>query len=329
MNIALANELALICHHLKADVWEVIDAAATKPFGFMPFYPGPGIGGHCIPIDPFYLSWKARLNGYEAKFIGLADEINRTMPEHVLRLLTDGLNEASRSVKGSRVLVMGVAYKRGVSDVRESPALEIVEALLHKGADVRYADPFVPSVAVGDDDAGRGSGRRRSVPVGRRGPGAHRPPRVRLPGARAPGPADRRRTKRDARHPGCRRPDHPALIGMVEIVFWGSALLVGYAYVGYPMLVWCAARLFPRPVRTAPITPPVTVLIAARNEADGIGAKIENCLGLDYPADRLEVVVVSDGSRMGPPMRCDSMPPDGRGVCDSWSCPPAAARRPP
>jgi UDP-N-acetyl-D-glucosamine dehydrogenase len=150
VNIALANELALICHHLKADVWEVIDAAATKPFGFMPFYPGPGIGGHCIPIDPFYLSWKARLNGYEAKFIGLADEINRTMPEHILELLTDGLNEASRSVKGSRVLVMGVAYKRGVSDVRESPALEIVEALLHKGADVRYADPFVPSVAVGE-----------------------------------------------------------------------------------------------------------------------------------------------------------------------------------
>jgi UDP-N-acetyl-D-glucosamine dehydrogenase len=149
VNIALANELALICHHLKADVWEVIDAAATKPFGFMPFYPGRH--RRALHSDRPVLSVvKARLNGYEAKFIGLADEINRTMPEHILELLTDGLNEASRSVKGSRVLVMGVAYKRGVSDVRESPALEIVEALLHKGADVRYADPFVPSVAVGE-----------------------------------------------------------------------------------------------------------------------------------------------------------------------------------
>jgi UDP-N-acetyl-D-glucosamine dehydrogenase len=150
VNIALVNELALICHHLGVDVWEVIEAAATKPFGFMPFFPGPGIGGHCIPIDPFYLSWKARLNGYEAKFIGLADEINRTMPRFVLDLLTEALNRRGRPIKGSRILVLGVAYKRGVGDVRESPALEIITELLRRGAEVQYADPFVSRVTVGD-----------------------------------------------------------------------------------------------------------------------------------------------------------------------------------
>ena len=148
VNIALANELAMICHHLNVSVWEVIDAAATKPFGFMPFSPGPGIGGHCIPIDPFYLSWKARLNGYEAKFIGLADEINRRMPEFVLELLGSALNDRSKPIKGSRILVLGVAYKRGVGDVRESPAVEIIETLMKKGAQVQYADPFVPSLTV-------------------------------------------------------------------------------------------------------------------------------------------------------------------------------------
>jgi UDP-N-acetyl-D-glucosamine dehydrogenase len=149
VNIALANELAMICHHLDVSVWEVIEAAATKPFGFMPFWPGPGIGGHCIPIDPFYLSWKARLNGYEAKFIGLADEINRAMPRFVLELLAGALNDRSKPVKGSRVLVLGVAYKRGVGDVRESPAVEIIEELFRKGAQVQYADPFVPTLTVG------------------------------------------------------------------------------------------------------------------------------------------------------------------------------------
>jgi UDP-N-acetyl-D-glucosamine dehydrogenase len=148
VNIALANELALICHHLRISVWEVIEAAATKPFGFMPFYPGPGIGGHCIPVDPLYLSWKVRLNGYEAKFIGLADEINQAMPRFVLGLLTDALNERGKPVKGARILVLGVAYKRGTGDVRESPALEIIGELLQKGAQVQYADPFVPMVTV-------------------------------------------------------------------------------------------------------------------------------------------------------------------------------------
>jgi len=150
VNIALANELALICHHLGVSVWEVIEAAATKPFGFMAFSPGPGIGGHCIPIDPFYLSWKARLNGYEAKFIALADEINRTMPRFVLGLVTEALNQRGKPINGTKILVVGVAYKRGVGDVRESPALEIIEELLRKGAHVRYSDPFVPTLALPD-----------------------------------------------------------------------------------------------------------------------------------------------------------------------------------
>jgi UDP-N-acetyl-D-glucosamine dehydrogenase len=150
VNIALANELALICRHLGVSVWEVIEAAATKPFGFMAFSPGPGIGGHCIPLDPFYLSWKARLHGYEAKFIALADEINRTMPRFVLDLLTDALNERGKPVKGARILVLGVAYKRGVGDIRESPAVEILEELLRRGAQVQYADPFVPALTVHD-----------------------------------------------------------------------------------------------------------------------------------------------------------------------------------
>lgn len=148
VNIALANELALICHHLGVNVWEVIEAAATKPFGFMPFYPGPGIGGHCIPVDPFYLSWKVRLNGYEAKFISLADEINQAMPRFVLGLLIDALNGHGKAVKGARILVLGVAYKRGVGDTRESPAVEIIEELLRKGAHVHYTDPFVPTLTV-------------------------------------------------------------------------------------------------------------------------------------------------------------------------------------
>src|SRR5882724_3380052 len=149
VNIALANEFALMCRYLGVSTREVIDAAATKPFGFMPFYPGPGIGGHCIPVDPLYLSWKMRLNGYEARFISLADEINRAMPAHVLTLVSEALNEAGRSVKGSRVLVLGVAYKRGIGDTRESPAYEIVATLQGKGAHVSYADPYVPTFRIG------------------------------------------------------------------------------------------------------------------------------------------------------------------------------------
>ena len=153
VNIGLVNEMAQLCYHLGIDSWEVIEAAATKPFGFMAFYPGPGIGGHCIPLDPHYLSWKARLHGFEARFIGLAEEVNSHMPAHVVQLVQDGLNAHSKAVKGSRILVVGVAYKRDINDVRESPALGIIDQLMHKGAAVSYHDPFVPDLKVD----GRGS----------------------------------------------------------------------------------------------------------------------------------------------------------------------------
>jgi UDP-N-acetyl-D-glucosamine dehydrogenase len=150
VNIAMANEMALICRHLGVDVWSVIDAAATKPFGFMAHYPGPGIGGHCIPLDPHYLSWKARLSGYEPRFIALASEINGSMPHYVIDLISEALNDYSKPVRGSRVLVLGAAYKPDVSDYRESPSLEIMEMLISRGAQLSYSDPFVPSIALGD-----------------------------------------------------------------------------------------------------------------------------------------------------------------------------------
>jgi UDP-N-acetyl-D-glucosamine dehydrogenase len=152
INIALANEFALMCRRLGVDTREVIDAAATKPFGFMPFYPGPGIGGHCIPVDPLYLSWRMRADGYEARFIALADQINRGMPAYVVDLVTEALNDAGRALKGSRILILGVAYKRGVGDTRESPAYEIVGGLHRRGAIVGYADPHVPTLRVGETD---------------------------------------------------------------------------------------------------------------------------------------------------------------------------------
>jgi UDP-N-acetyl-D-glucosamine dehydrogenase len=146
VNIGLVNELALMCHRMGIDVWEVIDAAKTKPFGFMPFYPGPGLGGHCIPIDPYYLSWKARQYNFEARFIELAGNVNGAMPEFVLQLVMDALNSQSKALRGSRVHVMGVAYKRDVNDLRESPALEVLEMLAHRGARVSYTDPYVPEL---------------------------------------------------------------------------------------------------------------------------------------------------------------------------------------
>ncbi|MGH7398050.1 MAG: nucleotide sugar dehydrogenase [Candidatus Rokuibacteriota bacterium] len=148
VNIALANEFALACRKIGVDPWEVIEAAATKPFGFMPFYPGPGIGGHCIPVDPHYLSWKVRLTGYEAQFIALADRINRGMPEHVITVVAEALNDRGRAVRGASILILGVTYKPDVNDIRESTALEILEMLARKGARVAYADPFVPQLAV-------------------------------------------------------------------------------------------------------------------------------------------------------------------------------------
>jgi UDP-N-acetyl-D-glucosamine dehydrogenase len=150
VNIALANELSLICRRLGVPTREVIDAASTKPFGFMPFYPGPGIGGHCIGIDPFYLAWKTRLNGYEARFIHLADEINEAMPQYVVELVADALNERRRAVNGARILGLGVAYKRGVGDTRESPAIEVLARLHARGAVVSYADPWVPEITLAE-----------------------------------------------------------------------------------------------------------------------------------------------------------------------------------
>jgi UDP-N-acetyl-D-glucosamine dehydrogenase len=146
VNIGLVNEMALMCSRLKIDVWEVIRAAATKPFGFMPFYPGPGLGGHCIPIDPFYLSWKARASGFEARFIELAGYVNGHMPDHVVDLVGEALNRRGRSFRGSRVLVVGVAYKSDIDDVRESPSLDIMEKLRERGTRIEYTDPFVPSI---------------------------------------------------------------------------------------------------------------------------------------------------------------------------------------
>lgn len=148
VNIGMANELAIMCAKLGVDVWEVIDAAATKPFGFMPFYPGPGLGGHCIPIDPHYLSWKLKALNYNARFIELASEVNTNMPIYVLDLVADALNDNSKSLRGSRALVLGVTYKRDVEDVRESPSIDIINLLCSKGAIVDYHDPYAPTLQV-------------------------------------------------------------------------------------------------------------------------------------------------------------------------------------
>jgi UDP-N-acetyl-D-glucosamine dehydrogenase len=150
VNIGLVNELALMSDRMGIDVWEVIDAAATKPFGFMPFYPGPGLGGHCIPIDPFYLSWKAKETGFEARFIELAGQINGSMPYYVVDKVVAALNDGLKPAKGSKVLILGVAYKENVDDVRESPALDVMKLLAERGAVVSYSDPHVPRV----DEAG-------------------------------------------------------------------------------------------------------------------------------------------------------------------------------
>jgi len=146
INIGLVNEMALMCDRMGINVWEVIDAAATKPFGFMPFYPGPGLGGHCIPIDPFYLSWKTKQAGIEARFIDLAGYINGQMPHFVVDKIQNALNDHSKPLKGSHIHILGVAYKRDIDDVRESPALDIILLLERRGARVTYSDPFVPSI---------------------------------------------------------------------------------------------------------------------------------------------------------------------------------------
>ncbi|HXG50502.1 MAG TPA: nucleotide sugar dehydrogenase [candidate division Zixibacteria bacterium] len=146
VNIAMANEMAMLCRRLDINVWEVIEAAKTKPFGFMAFYPGPGLGGHCIPVDPYYLTWKSRMNGFEARLIELAGMINSEMPSFVVGRIADALNEQRKSLKGSKILGVGVAYKRDTNDVRESPALDVLEKLRQKGAVIHYSDPYVPSL---------------------------------------------------------------------------------------------------------------------------------------------------------------------------------------
>jgi len=158
INIGMANEMAKLCNALGIDSWEVVGAAATKPFGFMPFYPGPGIGGHCIPLDPHYLSWKARQHGFDSKFISLAEQVNSGMPEYVSELVREALNDDKKAVNGSKILILGVAYKKDIDDMRESPALSIIDLLRANGADVVYHDSFVPEVTfdhaytIGDGD---------------------------------------------------------------------------------------------------------------------------------------------------------------------------------
>jgi UDP-N-acetyl-D-glucosamine dehydrogenase len=146
INIGMANEMAKLCNALGIDTWEVVSAAATKPFGFMPFYPGPGIGGHCIPLDPHYLSWKARQHGFDSQFISLAEQVNSNMPAYVVELAMNALNKEKKAVNGSKVLILGVAYKKDIDDMRESPALSIIDLLRADGADVCYHDPFVDVV---------------------------------------------------------------------------------------------------------------------------------------------------------------------------------------
>jgi len=165
VNIGMANEMARLCYALNIDTWEVISAAATKPFGFMAFYPGPGIGGHCIPLDPHYLSWKARQHGFDSRFIGLAEEVNSRMPDHVVQLVADGLNDERKAMNGSHILLLGVAYKKDIDDVRESPALSIIDRLRAKGADVRYHDPFVKHVRFDDAHTEGGGAPLASVPL--------------------------------------------------------------------------------------------------------------------------------------------------------------------
>ncbi|MEO8647981.1 MAG: nucleotide sugar dehydrogenase [Acidobacteriota bacterium] len=163
INIGMANEMARLCNTLGIDTWEVVRAAATKPFGFMPFYPGPGIGGHCIPLDPHYLSWKARQHGFDSQFISLAEQVNSGMPGYVVNLVADALNNERKAMNGSKVLVLGVAYKKDIDDMRESPALSIIDLLRARGAEISYHDPFVPEVTfdhaytIGDGEPLRNS----------------------------------------------------------------------------------------------------------------------------------------------------------------------------
>ena len=167
VNIALVNELLKLCDRMGIDLWEVIDAAATKPFGFMPFYPGPGVGGHCIPVDPYYLAWKAREYDFYTKFIELAAETNASMPFYTVRKVTEALNRVGRSVKAAKILILGVAFKRDIDDPRNSPTLEVLKALAKQGAEVAYHDPYIPKVVLSEDRflTGASTATLESVPL--------------------------------------------------------------------------------------------------------------------------------------------------------------------
>jgi UDP-N-acetyl-D-glucosamine dehydrogenase len=165
VNIALVNELKLVYGRMGIDIWQVIEAAKTKPFGFMPFYPGPGLGGHCIPIDPFYLTWKAREYGMHTRFIELAGEVNAAMPDHVISRVAEALNEHGKALRGSRILLLGLAYKANVDDMRESPSLVLIERLEGKGAKVDYNDPYIPEIPLTREHTALAG--RRSQPIGK------------------------------------------------------------------------------------------------------------------------------------------------------------------
>jgi UDP-N-acetyl-D-glucosamine dehydrogenase len=165
VNIALVNELALLAEHMDIDIWEVVDAAATKPYGFMAFRPGPGVGGHCIPIDPYYLAWKAREYDFSTRFIELAADINQAMPRHVVNLISRALDHSGCTVSGARVLVLGVAFKPDVDDPRNSPAERVIELLLSRGAEVRYHDPYIPEFRIGENVFCRQPAVLQSVPL--------------------------------------------------------------------------------------------------------------------------------------------------------------------
>lgn len=165
VNIALTNELALLCDRMGIDIWEVIDAASTKPFGYMPFYPGPGVGGHCIPVDPYYLSWKAREYDFYAKFIEHSAEVNLSMPRYVVTKITEALNQAGKSIKNSRILALGVSFKANINDARNSPAMNVVDELLAKGANLDYSDPHIPEIGEHELRLNNLTGIMKSVPI--------------------------------------------------------------------------------------------------------------------------------------------------------------------
>ena len=201
VNIGLVNELAMMCDRMNIDVWEVVEAAKTKPFGFMAFYPGPGLGGHCIPVDPFYLSWKARQSGFEPRFIELAGHINGAMPHAVVDKVAEALNARRKALNGSSILIAGVAYKRDIDDLRESPALDVMGLLHAKGARLSYIDPYIPSIEAQElageirhHQRARGHAGVRAIRL--RGD-RHRPPVVRLPGDGGQRGPDRRYPERD------------------------------------------------------------------------------------------------------------------------------------